>query len=150
MIDEKKEPPNSQKRSCKTEKSVYDTIVFIQDKLGAYLSKITAADLSETQSLEVGKYLTVLSDFERMSDHAKNIGEAATEINEKKLLFSEAAEKELSRLEDAIQEAEASVQEVQSRLEESLVYVVKMEQELALAQARCIAAEQPSFRKKAG
>ena len=75
-----------------------------EDKLGAYLSKITAADLSETQSLEVGKYLTVLSDFERMSDHAKNIGEAATEINEKKLLFSEAAEKELSRLEDAIQE----------------------------------------------
>ena len=75
-----------------------------EDKLGAYLSKITAADLSETQSLEVGKYLTVLSDFERMSDHAKNIGEAATEINEKKLLFSGAAEKELSRLEDAIQE----------------------------------------------
>ena len=75
-----------------------------EDKLGAYLSKITAADLSETQSLEVGKYLTVLSDFERMSDHAKNIGEAATEINEKKLLFSEAAEKELSCLEDAVQE----------------------------------------------
>lgn len=75
-----------------------------EDKLGAYLSKITTADLSETQSLEVSKYLTVLSDFERMSDHAKNIGEAATELNEKKLLFSEAAEKELSRLEDAIQE----------------------------------------------
>ena len=75
-----------------------------EDKLGAYLSKITTADLSETQSLEVGKYLTVLSDFERMSDHAKNIGEAATEISEKKLQFSEAAEKELSRLEDAIQE----------------------------------------------
>ena len=56
----------------------------------------------------------------------------------------------LKTVEDAIQEAEASVQEVQSRLEESLVYVVKMEQELALAQARCIAAEQPSFRKKAG
>ena len=75
-----------------------------EDKLGAYLSKITSADLNEDQSLEVGKYLMVLSDFERMSDHAKNIGEAATELYEKKLMFSEVAEKELSRLEDAIQE----------------------------------------------
>lgn len=75
-----------------------------EDKLGAYLSKITAADLNEAQSEEVGKYLTVLSDFERMSDHAKNIGEAATELSEKKLQFSTAAEKELRLLEDAILE----------------------------------------------
>lgn len=75
-----------------------------EDKLGAYLSKITTADLAEEQSLEVGKFLTVLSDFERMSDHSKNIGEAATELNEKKLKFSETAEKELEVLENAVQE----------------------------------------------
>jgi len=75
-----------------------------EDKLGAYLSKITTANLTEEQSLEVGKYLTVLSDFERISDHAKNIGEAATELNEKKLKFSETAEKELEVLESAVQE----------------------------------------------
>ncbi len=75
-----------------------------EDKLGDYLSKITTADLSEEQSAEVGKYLTVLSDFERMSDHAMNIGEAATELNEKKLRFSGTAETELRVLEDAINE----------------------------------------------
>ena len=78
-----------------------------EDKLGAYLSKITAADLNEEQSEEVSKYLTVLSDFERMSDHAKNVGEAATEISEKKLQFSEAAERELRLLEDAVLEISA-------------------------------------------
>ena len=75
-----------------------------EDKLGAYLSKITAADLDEDQSMEVNKYLRVLSDFERMSDHARNIGEAVGEINEKKLVFSDAAQKELGVLEDAVSE----------------------------------------------
>lgn len=75
-----------------------------EDKLGAYLSKITSASLNEAQSEEVGKYLTVLSDFERMSDHAKNVGEAATEMSEKKLQFSGPAEKEMRILEDAVLE----------------------------------------------
>ena len=75
-----------------------------EDKLGNYLSKITAADLDEEQSREVNKYLRVLSDFERMSDHARNIGESAAEINEKKLIFSDIAQKELGILEDAINE----------------------------------------------
>ena len=75
-----------------------------EDKLGDYLFKITGADLDDEQSLEVNKYLRVLSDFERMSDHARNIGEAVVEINEKKLVFSDAARKELHVLEEAIGE----------------------------------------------
>ena len=75
-----------------------------EDKLGDYLFKITGADLDDEQSLEINKYLRVLSDFERMSDHARNIGEAVVEINEKKLVFSDAARKELHVLEEAIGE----------------------------------------------
>lgn len=75
-----------------------------EDKLGDYLFKITGADLDDEQSLEVNKYLRVLSDFERMSDHARNIGEAVNEINEKKILLSDAAQKELRVLEDAVSE----------------------------------------------
>lgn len=75
-----------------------------EDKLGDYLFKITGADLDDEQSLEVNKYLRVLSDFERMSDHARNIGEAVVEKNEKKLVFSDAARKELHVLEEAIGE----------------------------------------------
>ena len=75
-----------------------------EDKLGAYLFKITAGDLNEEMSADVSKYLRALSDFERISDHARNIGEAVAEINEKKITFSDAANRELTVLEDAINE----------------------------------------------
>lgn len=88
-------------------RSLYDlegVIDRYEDKLGAYLYKITSHDLNEQQSRESGKYLRVLSDFERISDHARNIGEAADEIFEKKLSFSPSAEQELAVLEDAVSE----------------------------------------------
>ena len=75
-----------------------------EDKLGAYLAKVTSHNLTDDQSLEVSKYLRALSDFERMSDHAKNIGEATEEIEEKKIEFSGDAKKELLVLESAISE----------------------------------------------
>lgn len=73
-----------------------------EDKLGTYLAKITVSDLTAGQSREVSKYLRALSDFERISDHARNVGEAVAEVNEKKINFSEAARRELSVLEDAL------------------------------------------------
>ena len=73
-----------------------------EDKLGTYIFKITSANLDDEQSRDVNKYLRVLSDFERMSDHARNIGEAVQEIQDKKVNFSEMADKELRVLENAI------------------------------------------------
>ena len=75
-----------------------------EDKLGNYLFKITQGNLNEAQALEVNKYLRVLSDFERMSDHAQNIGEAVEEIEDKKITFSGPAEDEMENLERAVSE----------------------------------------------
>ena len=75
-----------------------------EDKLGSYLFKLTTSDLDEEHSKEVSKNLRVLSDFERMSDHARNVGEAVEEIHEKKIVFTDDALKELDVLEDAISE----------------------------------------------
>ncbi len=75
-----------------------------EDKLGNYLFKLTMSDLDETTSAEVSKNLRALTDFERMSDHARNIAESIEEIHEKKIVFSESAQKELGVLEDAIRE----------------------------------------------
>jgi phosphate:Na+ symporter len=88
-------------------KKVYDlegVMDRYEDKLGNYLFKITAGDLDEEQSADVSKYLRVLSDFERISDHARNIGEAVAEINERKILLSDAASKELTVLENAVED----------------------------------------------
>ncbi len=73
-----------------------------EDKLGAYLFSITSKDLNEDQSSEVSKYLRVLSDFERISDHARNIGEAIEEIKEKKLVLSQQADSDIRVLERAV------------------------------------------------
>ena len=73
-----------------------------EDKLGSYLYKITTSNLDEEHSAEVSKYLRALSDFERISDHARNIGEGVQELYEKKITFTDAANEELTILEDAI------------------------------------------------
>ncbi len=73
-----------------------------EDKLGTYLYKVTSGDLTPAQSKEVSKYLRVLSDFERISDHAKNIVESVEEIQEKSISFSGDAETELRTLESAV------------------------------------------------
>ncbi len=75
-----------------------------EDKLGTYLAKVTAKGLNRRQSVEVNRYLHVLSDFERISDHARNIGESVQEIEEKKIQFTGKAQNELLVLEDAINE----------------------------------------------
>ena len=75
-----------------------------EDKLGTYLMKITSKSLSQSQSEEVSKYLHTISDFERISDHALNISEAAKEIHDKDLQFSPEAWHELDVIESAVRE----------------------------------------------
>ena len=75
-----------------------------EDKLGTYLMKITSKSLSQSQSEEVSKYLHTISDFERISDHALNISEAAKEIHDKDLQFSTEACHELDVIESAVRE----------------------------------------------
>lgn len=75
-----------------------------EDMLGSYLVKLTGRDMTARQSDEVSKFLHTISDFERISDHALNVAEAAKEMHSKQISFSEDAAGELQVLEDAITE----------------------------------------------
>lgn len=75
-----------------------------EDRIGNYLAKLTARDLSVRQSAFVNQYLRVIGDFERMADHAMNIAERAEEIDEKKIQFTESGYRELKDLTDIITE----------------------------------------------
>lgn len=75
-----------------------------EDKLGAYLVKIAAKDLSERDSLRVGMLLHGIGDFERIGDHAINIRDAAKELNDKEIKFSDAANQEIEVLLGAVKE----------------------------------------------
>ena len=66
--------------------------------------KLTGQELTEQQNRYASVFLHSLSDFERITDHARNIAENASEIHEKQIVFSEEAKKELSVMVDAINE----------------------------------------------
>ncbi len=75
-----------------------------EDMLGSYLIKLSAQDLSEADSHTVTKLLHVIGDFERISDHAVNIVESAEELRDKKITFSEEAQRELTVMRGAVGE----------------------------------------------
>ncbi len=75
-----------------------------EDALGTYLVQLSSKRLSEKDSLLVSKILHTINDFERLGDHAVNLVEAAQELTEKGLSFSEKAKGELAILQEAIGE----------------------------------------------
>ena len=81
-----------------------DLVDRYEDRLGTYLVKVNTHELNQKQNENASKYLHTLTDFERISDHAMNIGTLAQEIKEKQIRFSEDAEKELKTLIAALTE----------------------------------------------
>ena len=67
-----------------------------EDELGAYLVEVSAKDLSGKDSHTVNTLLHSIGNWERISDHALNICDAAREIHDKKISFSAAAKEELA------------------------------------------------------
>ena len=75
-----------------------------EDALGSYLVQLTGREMTRQQNEDVSKYLHTLTDLERISDHALNIGQSAKELNEKGIHFSEEAQRELSVVCRAVRE----------------------------------------------
>lgn len=75
-----------------------------EDQIGSYLVKLSSRALSGKDSHTLSSILHCIGDFERISDHALNIMEAAREMYEKKLEFSDKAKKELQVFRRAIQD----------------------------------------------
>ena len=75
-----------------------------EDMLATYLVKIGSERLADSDSEKANMLLKLLGDFERISDHAVNILESAEEMKEKKLAFSDTAEKEFFIISQAVKE----------------------------------------------
>lgn len=83
-----------------------------EDVLGSYLVRLSSKSLSVKDSHSIAELLHCIGDFERISDHASNIMEAAQEMNEKGIHFSEQAKKELSIYRKAVQDIVAMAENV--------------------------------------
>lgn len=75
-----------------------------EDTLGSYLLRMTNRELTEDQGQRISVYLHTLSDFERITDHARNLAENAKELKEKNIVFSETAQHEFTVLFAAVRE----------------------------------------------
>ena len=56
-----------------------------EDQIGTYIMKIGSSELTQKQNEDVYLFLHSLTDLERISDHAENIGQSAKEMHEKQI-----------------------------------------------------------------
>ena len=84
--------------------SMESAVDMYEDRLGAYLVKLSSTDLSYRDSQSVATLLHTIGDFERISDHAKNMAETAKEKHDKEIEFSVQAVKELKVICEAVKE----------------------------------------------
>lgn len=81
-----------------------DLIDKYETRLGAYLMRLTKKELTTAQSRRMSLYLSTISDFERIGDHASYIAHLSNEMQESRLTFSEAAMDELNVVMGAVRE----------------------------------------------
>ncbi|MGN0592548.1 MAG: Na/Pi cotransporter family protein [Ruminococcus sp.] len=73
-----------------------------EDKLNAYLVRISKHSISSADSKTVSKMLHCIGNFERIGDHALNLMQSAKEIHDKGIHFSSDAVREIRVLTDAL------------------------------------------------
>lgn len=75
-----------------------------EDVLGTYLVKLSALQLGDGESAEAAMLLKAIGDFERITDHSVSLLASAEELRQKKISFSDSAQKELEVMINAVEE----------------------------------------------
>ncbi len=96
-----------------------------EDKLGTYLVKLSKCQLTDNDARDVSTLLHIITDFERIGDHAENLVAVSKEMSDKNISFSHEARDELNVLASAISEILSST--VKAFKEEDLVLAQKIE-----------------------
>ena len=75
-----------------------------EDNLGTYLVKLSKCQLSDSDERDVSMLLHVITDLERIGDHAENLVDVSREMHDKEISFSHEARRELATLSEAVEE----------------------------------------------
>ena len=75
-----------------------------EDHLGTYIMKISSSELTQKQNEDIYLFLHALTDLERISDHAENIGDSAKEMFDKQIPRFEDNTKRMEVLHAALKE----------------------------------------------
>ena len=101
-----------------------------EDRLGSYIVRLHTKQLSNSENQLSARYLSYLSNVERISDHAVKVAELALELHEKKLAFSPQAHRDLMICIDAVNEICALTQDSMSNMDYMLAGKVKPLEEI--------------------
>lgn len=81
-----------------------DLIDKYETRLGAYLMRLTKKEMTTAQTRQMSLYLSTISDFERIGDHAAYIAYMSKEMQERRISFSKEALDELNVVMGAVRE----------------------------------------------
>jgi len=82
-----------------------EIVNFYNHELTDYLAKLSTEEQIETDSLVIADLFHVITDIERIADHAENIVEYATIKTTKDVKFTKVAEQELLNMKNKVTEA---------------------------------------------
>ncbi len=113
-----------------------DTTDRYEDALGTYLVKLSGMNLSVSDNRILNTLLYTLSDIERIADHAVSVGQAALEMEEKKITFSDRAKAELKILERAVADILSRTVDAYRHLDLELAAMVEPQEQVVDALVR--------------
>jgi len=101
-----------------------------EDRLGSYLVRLHAKQLSNSENQISARYLNYLTNVERISDHSVKVAELAQELYDKKISFSPHALHDLTICIDAVKEVCDLTQNAMENMDYMLAGKVKPLQEI--------------------
>ena len=107
-----------------------------EDRLGSYLVRLHTKPLSDGENLQSAKYLSYLTNVERISDHSVQVAELAQELHEKKISFSPQALQDLNICLDAVNEICQLTQDAMENMDFMLAGKVKPLEEIINTMAK--------------
>ena len=101
-----------------------------EDRLGSYLVHLHTKQLSAEENQQSAKYLSYLTNVERISDHSVKVAELALELHEKKINFSPQALQDLTICIEAVKEICDLTQDAMENMDYMLAGKVKPLEEI--------------------
>ncbi len=103
----------------------------LAEGLSSYTVKLSACSITEQEREEAARALQIVSDLERIGDHCQNLSEAAEQMLEKRVAFSEVARNQLNELSDAcLESCTSALDAFTSRSADSVLWALKKEDQI--------------------